>query len=644
MGREDDVTQDFSPGGWNYSTRGTGDERGVWGGKDAQATGWEDVPGMPGQTRTTFSKSARQEDVDRYRDMGAAANTRPAYQLNYGAANENLGYARDAYSAAGVHQLNAGDARRDQNEALALHKSAAMGAQPSRAEILGRGLIDQSLKAQVAGAASARGGPLAQMAAQRNAAQGAAGFQQQGTNQLSALRADEMERARAGYTSAATGIRGQDYQGSAEARGQGAGFAGIAGQQAQQEQAQGQLDFNQRQLNQQGQLNYEQLGWNTNNAALGAGLARSGMDQANYWNRITNERADEEIAQRDRAAAVQGGSTIGGALINKSDVRAKKPAPLLLDMAGGRQPKAAAPNWLDQYMGGDGDHHQKAREEHDSRLEQVDAPNIYSRENPYDGPTPGGITRQDPYSTVINPETGAEEQDSNAEVYFSDERAKKEAFEAGAQTAAKHYTGEDITWGEDGPVDVGGPEAGPAPSGPNPLPPPGAHTDTGPVQFKPGPKPEPKGEPRPASIPAFHEKRPAAGRVPSGPVGEPSVGFSAQRPGAAPHRATTGATHKPPSRQHSGPISQIQQDANRKLQGMPWTYKDEHRPSTDAPGQLHYGGMAQNYEQNPITATAVRPGPDGMKAVDMASMQQVQGSGIASLQEQIDELRGGRRG
>jgi hypothetical protein len=41
----------------------------------------------------------------------------------------------------------------------------------------------------------------------------------------------------------------------------------------------------------------------------------------------------------------------------------------------------------------------------------------------------------------------------------------------------------------------------------------------------------------------------------------------------------------------------------------------------------------------------VRKNPQtGMREIDMPSMMQVQGAGIASLQKQLDELKGGRRG
>lgn len=80
-------------------------------------------------------------------------------------------------------------------------------------------------------------------------------------------------------------------------------------------------------------------------------------------------------------------------------------------------------------------------------------------------------------------------------------------------------------------------------------------------------------------------------------------------------------------------------DANRKMAGEPYTYKDPFVPPDETPGQMHYGFMAQNLEKNPVTATAVETGPDGLKRVHQARMVQAMGTGIADLQRQMDELR-----
>lgn len=93
-----------------------------------------------------------------------------------------------------------------------------------------------------------------------------------------------------------------------------------------------------------------------------------------------------------------------------------------------------------------------------------------------------------------------------------------------------------------------------------------------------------------------------------------------------------------------GPLA----DANRQMRGEPYMYRPEHTPEHEQPGQPHYGFMAQNLEKNPISATAVEEGPDGMKRVDRDRMMQVMASGLSDLQRQQDEMRatlakGGRK-
>lgn len=80
----------------------------------------------------------------------------------------------------------------------------------------------------------------------------------------------------------------------------------------------------------------------------------------------------------------------------------------------------------------------------------------------------------------------------------------------------------------------------------------------------------------------------------------------------------------------------LQQDANRKLQGSTYTYKDG---VGEDPNQVHHGQMAQTMEENPITATAVREGPDGMKRVSEFDKLNVTASGVAELQREQDEMR-----
>ena len=80
----------------------------------------------------------------------------------------------------------------------------------------------------------------------------------------------------------------------------------------------------------------------------------------------------------------------------------------------------------------------------------------------------------------------------------------------------------------------------------------------------------------------------------------------------------------------------MQQDANRKLQGSTYTYKEG---VGEDPSRIHHGQMAQTMERNPITATAVREGPDGFKRVSEFDKLNVTAAGVAELQHQQDEMR-----
>lgn len=102
-------------------------------------------------TPENYAPSGAQQDVNRYRGMGQAAAQRQAYQNNFDAANSD--------------RNNAAYARLNQQDAVRLQQQAAYGQAPSAAQQLSQNMLDQSLNAQMAGAASARGGSLAQAVA-----------------------------------------------------------------------------------------------------------------------------------------------------------------------------------------------------------------------------------------------------------------------------------------------------------------------------------------------------------------------------------------------------------------------------------------------------------------------------------------------
>lgn len=277
-------------------------------------------------------QSGADQAVDKYQGLAGAAANRAAYQADYGQYN-------------GAMKQSQG-ARGSQTDALGLQQQAAYGNAPSQAQLLGRNMIDQSLQAQMAGAASARGGSLAQAAAMRNAANGAAGFQQQGINQLSAMRANEMAQARDAYMGGASAMRSGDFQG-----------ASLNLQQTQQQQQNEQF---QRELNQKGQMGYDQMAQQVRQDEMHNALGQNQINSGDYQHQ-TN--LDEHAMDRDTGTAASIGSSFGSALSSLfSDERMKEDVvPLgsdgqeaeMLD-ARAEQPGPAhasgpAP-WLDSYM------------------------------------------------------------------------------------------------------------------------------------------------------------------------------------------------------------------------------------------------------------------------------------------------------
>lgn len=715
-----------------------------------------------GGDNAVMGTSGQDQAVARYQDMGTTMRQQPAYQLQYGDANGVLNQAQGAYSSASDAARNgftdlgqAQQSREQQQQALGLQQQAAQGTAPSRAEMLGRSMIDQSLKAQVAGAGSARGGPLAQMAAQRQAQNGAAEFQQQGANQLSALRADEMERARGAYMQGASGMRAGDYQGlqgnlaMANTYGNiGQGMAGIGQQYANQANSQGQMELGQRQLNQQGQMGMEQLGWDTNNASLNANAGTSGREQQDRQHQDEMRLRDEENTTKKVAAVA---SMVGGGMA-MSDMRAKKPEAMPLLIEAGRKPTAAEPAWLAKYMDQQAVRQSADQEQadHSSRMRQIEQPAAMgygpangaplapqdtapphaalsygapaeatqgapapappiSRDDPYVSTTPGDIQREDPYGS--------------GETFFSDEDAKTPAGKSDGK--AKNLTesvpmmdepGQQLRQGADGRAfyeSEAQDDDRPSLAGPSRV---ASNRTAAREHSAPAEASSPKAKERQmtpeemereanalsASMQGEHEARmaqgPAVRRVASG---TPENGFNTELTGGAEkayqgwHQRTSpwdtgedydlrGAfaegldrdrrghlpdTYKKPNHEtfsnesqyaphgnpgrwegdrfippKSSPVDAVQQDANRRGAGFPYTYKDEFTPPEQSPGELNYGPSANELEQNPLTATAIRRDPrSGMRAIDVNKMVKNNTSSIASLQGQIDKLRGGFR-
>lgn len=103
------------------------------------------------------------------------------------------------------------NSRKDIQDAMGLQRSAALGLQPSQAELQMRQGMDQALanqQAQAGGARGAAGLALAQGNAQANSA----ALQNQTYGQAAAMRAGEMAQARGAYGGMANDLRASDNQ------------------------------------------------------------------------------------------------------------------------------------------------------------------------------------------------------------------------------------------------------------------------------------------------------------------------------------------------------------------------------------------------------------------------------------------------
>lgn len=117
-------------------------------------------------------------------------------------------------------------------DALGLARTAATGATPSAAAILGQQGLDRAAAEQASLASSARG-PAALALAQQGAAYNTANIQQQGAAQMAAMRAQEMDQARQRYLEGTGLMRGQDQARYAQEMQRGTSQAGLEAQNQQ---------------------------------------------------------------------------------------------------------------------------------------------------------------------------------------------------------------------------------------------------------------------------------------------------------------------------------------------------------------------------------------------------------------------------
>jgi hypothetical protein len=215
----------------------------------------------------------------------------------------------DARQGPQIDQAAQNQTRGLQMGSLASLQGAANGTAPSRAEALGNQMADRSLRSQVSAAGNVRGGPGAQAAAYRSAAQGAASQRADAAQGIQAERASEIATARGQFAQAAAGARGQDI--------------GLATDQARMNQQQ-------TAMNDSRAMGYEQMGQNVMQAQLGADISQQQLLQ--HSQDVNNQiqlqsRIASDQGQRDDAKIMLGAGAglMGGMASMASDPQAKVP-------------------------------------------------------------------------------------------------------------------------------------------------------------------------------------------------------------------------------------------------------------------------------------------------------------------------------
>lgn len=270
--------------------------------------------------------SSGEKEVNRYRSLGEEAAKREAYKVDF--------------SLAQADRANSLKARGQQLDAADMQRNAAMGNAPSRAAIMGNQVAGQSLDATLGASAGAKGLGAAAMQTQAMRGQGAMQLGAQG--QAMGMRSQEMNAARMSYMGGLNGIRGGDYTSMATAQ--------------EQAEAQAKAEMAQRQLNQVGQMGYEQMGVNVKQAELDASIRNAVA--ANSKNANETAVSDAKKARNERlgiglvTTVATGGtksdirSKQGIRKLSFSDAQAKREAYLLgRKEAGGSGKEAMARAW-----------------------------------------------------------------------------------------------------------------------------------------------------------------------------------------------------------------------------------------------------------------------------------------------------------
>jgi hypothetical protein len=416
--------------------------------------------------KNKFQQGSDATHAQNYDAMAQQARQTP---LQYGNANATLGSGQSALSTA----MQGHGQQQDVNNVM---RDAATGQAPSAAQSLAGGMMNNTARQQLAAASSAKGGPLGQMVAQRNATQQIGAQGTQNAAQLGAIRANEMATARQQWGGNVAQQRGQDLQGVGAATQLGGQYAQMAqaGQQLQNQNSQfydrlahdvrtGQADRGQQQQlldeqhwQKQTDVNQHATDRDTNTlgsiiggiAGAGAGFlsdpaAKIPMEYGNggpmkgflssfggkgfdmkmpgQSNFTSDMRAKvpltPEPSLRERGAAGLGNAGASLSMIGRqSDTGIARPQQPLLLAGQGKAKGRPPPKGIADYM-----HEQQKTQAPAAPLEAVqpvDGSGLI-REDPYSEGTPGDIQREDPYGS--------------GEFFFSDPAAKREAFEAGVK-------------------------------------------------------------------------------------------------------------------------------------------------------------------------------------------------------------------
>ncbi len=560
------------------------------------------TPPPPPDPRTYWggSPEAATLETARYRELGA----RPGEGARIDTGLTDQSRAEQLY---GLGQQR--DALAQQRDAMGIARTAATGAVPSAAEIYGGRLIDDTINSQMAMAASARGGPSAVSGAGRQAAFQGALTQQAGARDLAAMRADEMARARdlyggltagysnsaAGYSNSAAGLRGADFQ-----------------------QAYGQAGFDDANLNRNldRQKFFEKLGWDTNTQVQDAFSQQTG--EANQtWARARQLKLQDEDQEwgkaRDVIAGV--GSVAGAVAPAVSDIRAKDVyLPVSSDarskyVYSDERAKDAGPDVVlltdDPQLG---------------QLQQSGEHAFYMLPPGYDGgrPSLAGDSRPSHLKARSEaPSRSAESAPKRREMTPDEMRAEADRLMAMMRSDhdARMATGPSVIISDPAAKEIA--EATGFAKGQA-----AAHQQLADSRLD------------------SAKKLGAAGAI--FPPAMIAAGVQAGRSMSAQMKADKAA-----EKAYQGTVTQHPwsedpvANANRAQVASSYTYKPGFAEyAGQQQGEMNVGPMANTMAEDPIAATAVTKDPNtGLLALDPQKLQKLQSAGLASLQNQVDEMR-----